>query len=84
MRGFSAASHVVPTRRGQTGRVSTFLKVALGLLLTLPLGAYITGCTHDDVARLDVEVYVAETPQVVQRRGHLYGQRQVLLLGDGP
>lgn len=29
--------------RRQTVRVSTFLKVAIGLLLTLPLGAYIAG-----------------------------------------
>jgi hypothetical protein len=43
MRTFSSASHIVPTRHGQTVSVSTFLKVMVAMLLTLPLGAYITG-----------------------------------------
>lgn len=43
MRAFSSASHLPPTTRRQTSLVSTFFKVALGLLLTVPLGAYIAG-----------------------------------------
>jgi hypothetical protein len=43
MRRLSSASHVRPTSNTQTPPVSTFLKVAMGLLLALPLGAYIAG-----------------------------------------
>lgn len=43
MRTFSSRSHVDPTHERHTGRVSIFLKVAVGLLLTLPLGAYVAG-----------------------------------------
>ncbi len=43
MRALSSGSHLPPTPAGQTGHVSTFLKVMLGLLLTLPLGAYVAG-----------------------------------------
>lgn len=43
MRTFSSASHLVPTHGRHTELVNTLLKVLLGLLLVLPLGAYITG-----------------------------------------
>jgi hypothetical protein len=43
MRAFSSGSHVWPTRTRQTGRVRAFWKVLLGLLLTLPVAAYVAG-----------------------------------------
>lgn len=42
------------------------------------------GSAHDDVARLDVEVDVADPAQVVQGRGDLDRQWQVLLLRQRP
>lgn len=69
MRGLSSSSHPVPTCDGHTVRVSTLLKVAVGLLLTLPLGAYIAGtlvasqaAMPSERAPIVIETTTATTP----------------------
>lgn len=65
MRTFSSASHLAPTQERHTCRVSIFLKVAIGLLLTLPLGAYIAGTLVASQASMPDErapIVVESTP----------------------
>ena len=66
MRAFSSASHLRPTRDADTSGVSTFLKIMLVLLLTLPLGAYITGtlvASQADMPAERVPVVIEEEPE---------------------
>lgn len=75
MRTFSSASHLPPTLTGHTWPVSTFLKVALGLLLTLPLGAYIAGTLVASQASMPaerrpvvIEATTSDTPSATPSR----------------
>lgn len=75
MRTFSSASHLPPTLTGHTWPVSTFLKVAIGLLLTLPLGAYIAGTLVASQASMPaerrpvvIEATTSDTPSATPSR----------------